>query len=66
MDNGGIRTLDLRNEVITRRFLEDTKTTLAEIGETFGVTKERVQQIEGKALSKLKSALAERGVRQRY
>ena len=49
-------------EVITRRFLEDTKTTLAEIGETFGVTKERIRQIEGKALSKLKSALAERGV----
>ena len=35
---------------------------LAEIGETFGVTKERVRQIEGKALSKLKVALADRGI----
>ncbi|MGB0629477.1 MAG: RNA polymerase factor sigma-32 [Alphaproteobacteria bacterium] len=49
-------------EVITRRFLEEDKTTLAEIGETFGVTKERIRQIEGKALSKLKLALADRGV----
>jgi len=49
-------------EVITRRFLEDDKTTLAEIGEAFGVTKERIRQIEGKALSKLKMALADRGV----
>ena len=49
-------------EVITRRFLAEDKTTLAEIGETFGVTKERIRQIEGKALSKLKLALADRGV----
>ena len=49
-------------EVITRRFLEEDKTTLAEIGETFGVTKERIRQIEGKALSKLKTALADRGI----
>ena len=49
-------------EVITRRFLEEDKTTLAEIGETFGVTKERIRQIEGKALSKLKLALADRGI----
>ena len=41
-------------EVITRRFLKDDKITLAEIGETFGVTKERIRQIEGKALSKLR------------
>ena len=49
-------------EVITRRFLDEDKTTLAEIGETFGVTKERIRQIEGKALSKLKVALADRGI----
>ena len=44
-------------EVITRRFLKDEKITLAEIGESFGVTKERIRQIEGKALSKLREAL---------
>jgi RNA polymerase sigma-32 factor len=47
-------------EVITRRFLTDDKITLAEIGETFGVTKERIRQIEGKALSKLRDALQDR------
>ena len=46
--------------VITGRFLKDDKTTLAEIGETFGVTKERIRQIEGKALSKLREALQEK------
>jgi len=45
-------------QIITRRFLEDDgRTTLAEIGETFGVTKERIRQIEGKALTKLRDAL---------
>ena len=47
-------------EVITRRFLKDDKITLAEIGETFGVTKERIRQIEGKALSKLRDALQDK------
>jgi len=47
-------------EVITRRFLKDDKITLAEIGETFGVTKERIRQIEGKALSKLFEALQDK------
>lgn len=47
-------------EVISRRFLRDEKVTLARIGETFGVTKERVRQIEGKALAKLRAALRDR------
>lgn len=47
-------------EVITRRFLKDDKITLAEIGESFGVTKERIRQIEGKALTKLRDALQDR------
>jgi len=34
--------------------------TLEEIGRLFGVTRERVRQIEGKALSKLKQAMSER------
>ena len=44
-------------DIIRHRFLEGEKTTLAEIGETHGVTKERIRQIEGRALSKLKAAL---------
>ena len=41
--------------------LDEDKTTLAEMGRP-GVTKERIRQIEGKALSKLKLALADRGI----
>jgi RNA polymerase sigma-32 factor len=45
-------------DIIRHRFLDDDgKTTLAEIGETYGVTKERIRQIEGRALSKLKATL---------
>ena len=44
-------------EVITRRFLKDDKITLAEIGEEFGVSKERIRQLEGKALQKLRLSL---------
>ena len=47
-------------QVIARRFLKDGKSTLAEIGESFGVTKERIRQIEGKALAKLRTILAAR------
>ncbi len=47
-------------QVITRRFLEENKNTLAEIGESFGVTKERIRQIEAKALTKLRQIMAER------
>ena len=47
-------------QVISRRFLDEDKNTLAEIGETFGVTKERIRQIEAKALAKLRQTMAER------
>ena len=44
-------------KIITRRFLEDDKSTLAEIGDSFGVSKERIRQIEAKALDKLRLEL---------
>ena len=47
-------------QVIARRFLKEGKSTLAEIGESFGVTKERIRQIEGKALAKLRAILSAR------
>lgn len=43
--------------VIESRFLGEDKTTLAEIGENFGVTKERIRQIERQALLKLRAAM---------
>lgn len=47
-------------QIIVRRFLDEDRSTLAEIGESFGVTKERIRQIEGKALAKLREALSDR------
>ncbi|MCZ6895654.1 MAG: RNA polymerase factor sigma-32 [Gammaproteobacteria bacterium] len=56
-----MKTLTPRErEIIRRRFLGDERTTLAEIGQTYGVTKERIRQIEGKALAKLRTVLNEK------
>ncbi len=46
-------------QIISRRFLGERRITLAEIGESFGVSKERIRQIEGRALRKLRAALVE-------
>ena len=59
--NEAMHTLSERERrVIESRFLGDDKTTLADIGETFGVTKERIRQIERQALGKLRTAMARR------
>ncbi|MGA0346515.1 MAG: RNA polymerase factor sigma-32 [Alphaproteobacteria bacterium] len=47
--------LDEREQqIIKHRFLEENKPTLEEIGHHFGVSKERIRQIESRALEKLK------------
>ena len=46
-------------QIIISRFLEEEPSTLAELGVAFGVSKERIRQIEGKALGKLRSAIGE-------
>ncbi len=43
--------------IISHRFLSERRITLAEIGKSFGVSKERIRQIEGRALRKLRTAL---------
>lgn len=49
-----IMKLDNREQfVITKRYFEDSPWTLSKIGEHFGVTRERVRQLEQRALKKL-------------
>ena len=59
--NEALDTLSERERrIIESRFMGDDKTTLAEIGESFGVTKERIRQIEHQALLKLRAKLKDR------
>ncbi len=46
--------------MISRRFLTEDRATLADIGRTYGVTKERIRQIEKKALAQMREALDDR------
>ncbi len=58
MINTALDQLDPRErEIIEKRFLEEDKKTLADIGVGFGVSKERIRQLEARALEKLKTLL---------
>lgn len=48
---------DREQTIIRARCLEDKVTTLSQLGETLGISKERVRQLEGQALKKMKSAI---------
>jgi RNA polymerase sigma-32 factor len=48
-------------KIIKQRRLSEDGATLEELGETLGISKERVRQIENRAMEKLKSALIKQG-----
>lgn len=56
---GALVELDERSrDVIQRRWLADNKTTLQDLADEYGVSAERIRQVEKTAMSKLKLALA--------
>lgn len=55
----GLTNLDDRErDIVTNRYLVDQPHTLASLANVYGVTAERIRQIEAGAISKLKQALA--------
>ena len=56
--HAAIRELNDRDRaIITERWLEEDKTTLQELANRYGVSAERVRQLEGNALRKLRRAM---------
>ena len=49
---------DRSRDIITWRWLSDDKATLHELAEAYGISAERVRQIESNAMRKLKTAIA--------
>lgn len=57
-----IGTLDSREQfIISKRFLDESPWTLQKLGDHFGTTRERVRQLEQRALKKLRKELESRG-----
>ena len=54
-----LAALDDRNKtIISKRWLSESKSTLQELAEEFGVSAERVRQLEQNAIKKLKAAMS--------
>jgi RNA polymerase sigma-32 factor len=49
---------DRSRNVLRRRWLTESKATLHELAAEYGVSAERIRQIEGQAIAKLKSLMA--------
>jgi RNA polymerase sigma-32 factor len=58
MASKALAVLDPRERfIITKRFIEETPWTLQKLGDHFGTTRERMRQLEGRALNKMRKAL---------
>lgn len=57
--NSAVERLDERSrDIVQRRWLSESKTTLQELADHYGVSAERVRQLEKNAMNKLKAAMA--------
>jgi len=60
---GAMTVLTTRERtIIQKRLLDEDQASLAEVGETLGVTRERVRQIEERAVAKLRSYVKRSGI----
>lgn len=56
--NTAVRSLDARSaDIISQRWLQHDKTTLHELGAKYGISAERVRQLEKNAMKKLKQGI---------
>ena len=54
-----LESLDARSKsIIVRRWLDEKKSTLQDLADEFGVSAERVRQLEQNALKKMRAAIA--------
>jgi RNA polymerase sigma-32 factor len=52
-----LESLDDRSrDIVSRRWLHDTKATLHELADEYGVSAERIRQIEANAFKRIKSS----------
>jgi RNA polymerase sigma-32 factor len=55
----GLSGLDVRSrEILQKRFLAENKATLHELADEYGVSAERIRQLEANALKKMKTLFA--------
>jgi RNA polymerase sigma-32 factor len=55
----GLAGLDQRSrEILQKRFLAEDKATLHELADEYGVSAERIRQLEANALKKMKALFA--------
>jgi RNA polymerase sigma-32 factor len=53
-----VRTLDQRSQdILQRRWLDDNKATLHQLADEYGVSAERIRQLEKNAMTKVRSAM---------